>query len=327
MQSFNILFTSSGRRVSLLQLFRQALAKLGLPGQIIAADAKTTSPTSFVADVRETVPPVANSAYVQVLEDLCRKHDVRLVVPLIDHELHILAPYRDAFSRAGTTLLVSSLETARTCLDKRRTHRFFKRHGIPTPELLDPDVLRGPGRANFPLVIKPVTGSSSIGFTVVHSQHELLFYLDRCRDALVQEFVTGDEYTLDVLVDLQQRVRCVVPRLRLETRAGEISKGVTVKDPCLIEMGKRVVECLPGAVGCITVQCFLTPQKQIKLIEINPRFGGGFPLSARAGADYPRWIIEMVLGRDPDIALDGWQEGTVMLRYDEAIFVTRDMIT
>ncbi len=128
------------------------------------------------------------------------------------------------------------------------------------------------------------------------------------------------------MADFPGKVRCVVPRLRIETRAGEISKGITVKNPLLIAAGKTVVEALPGAVGCITVQCFLTPDDQIKFIEINPRFGGGFPLSFEAGADFPRWIIEMMLGREADISIDGWKDGVVMLRYDDAIFVTKEMI-
>ena len=95
----------------------------------------------------------------------------------------------------------------------------------------------------------------------------------------------------------------------------------------MIAAGKKVAELLPGAIGCITAQCFLTPDNEIKFIEINPRFGGGFPLSFQAGADFPRWIIEMVMGKTPDISIDGWQDGVVMLRYDDAVFVTKDIIS
>ncbi len=137
---------------------------------------------------------------------------------------------------------------------------------------------------------------------------------------------TGEEYTVDAFVDFDGKVRSVVPRLRLETRAGEVSKGMTVKNISIIETTRRVAEQLPGALGCLTIQCFLTPAGDLKYIEINPRFGGGFPLSIAAGADFPRWIIEMMLGRDPVIELDGWQDGTVMLRYDDAVFTTRDRI-
>jgi carbamoyl-phosphate synthase large subunit len=94
----------------------------------------------------------------------------------------------------------------------------------------------------------------------------------------------------------------------------------------VIDACKKAVDALPGALGCITVQCFVLPDGEVVFIEINPRFGGGFPLSARAGADFPRWIVEMMLGKNSEIQLDGWQDGVVMLRYDEAIFVTKEML-
>ena len=129
-----------------------------------------------------------------------------------------------------------------------------------------------------------------------------------------------------MLVDFNGQVKSVVPRLRLETRAGEVSKGMTVKNQAIISAAKIIAESLPGAVGCLTIQCFLTEDGGLKFIEINPRFGGGFPLTIEAGADFPRWIIEMMQGRDPEIGIDQWQDGIVMLRYDDAVFTTRDRI-
>lgn len=175
-------------------------------------------------------------------------------------------------------------------------------------------------------MLKPYKGNSSIGVTKILNADELKFFLRYVPDAIVQEFITGVEYTMDILVDDSGRVRSVVPRRRVETRAGEVSKGITVKNIDLINAGKRVVEALPGAVGCITVQCLLTPGGEIEFIEINPRFGGGIPLSIKAGADFPRWIIEMHSGRESQIELDGWEDGLVMLRYDDEIFTMKHMI-
>lgn len=162
--------------------------------------------------------------------------------------------------------------------------------------------------------------------TKIRNAEELKFFIRYVPDAIVQEFITGEEYKMDILVDPSGRVRSVVPRLRLETKAGEISKGVTVKNIDIINAGKKVVEALPGAVGCITVQCFLTTGGEIKLIEINPRFGGGIPLSIKAGANFPRWIIEMYRGRDIETITDSWVDGLVMLRYDDEIFTMKEMI-
>lgn len=327
MQDFNILFTSAGRRVSLIRSFRDALGCLGLRGKLVAADLQKSAPASFVADERELVPRVAAPDYLDRIRDICKRHQIHLVVPLIDTELRLLAPCRASFRAIGVELLVSSPEVTEICRDKRKTHAFFCMLEVDTPKLFSLEEIADEVSVGYPLLIKPADGSSSKGVTRITNARELEFFAEYVPNAIIQEFVSGQEYTLDVLVDFSGVVRCVVPRLRIETRAGEVSKGMTVKNQTLIAAGKRVAEALPGAVGCLTLQCFLRDDGGVTFIEINPRFGGGFPLSAEAGADFPRWIIEMVIGREPQIALDGWRDGVVMLRYDEPIFVMREMIS
>lgn len=322
---FNILFTSAGRRVSLIRQFRKSLEDLGLTGKIVTTDLQKNAPAPFVADVRELVPRVTDPSYIEALKDICRKHRIRLVIPLIDTELHLLAPHKQAFSDMGVTLLVSDPEVNDICFDKRKTAVFFQKAGVRTPTILDVQRVQLDSSVKYPFLIKPADGSCSVGVHKIRNLRELTFFSEYVSNSILQEYINGEEYTLDVLVDFQGKVRSVVPRLRIETRAGEVSKGMTVKNPAIINAGKRVIEALPGALGCITVQCFLTPDGDIVFIEINPRFGGGFPLASEAGADFPRWIIEMMMGREPQIELDGWQDGLVMLRYDDAIFVTRDM--
>jgi carbamoyl-phosphate synthase large subunit len=326
MSKLNILFSSAGRRVSLIKYFKQALEKLSIASDIVATDSKKNAPAAFVADFQEQVPRVSDPNYVARLQDICKQHQIQLLIPLIDAELNILSLHKQDFEAIGVNLLVSSTRTIDLCLDKRNTYHFFKQVGVLTPEILSAEDIIADPKAKYPILIKPADGSCSIGVTKINNVRQLEFFKDYVPNAIVQEFVFGEEYTLDILVDFQGQVRCVVPRLRIETRAGEISKGITVKNPALIKAGKKLVEQLPGAIGCITVQCFLTPDDEIKFIEINPRFGGGFPLSCQAGADFPRWIIEMMLGKDLDITNDCWQDGVVMLRYDDAIFVTKDTI-
>jgi len=326
MTDFNILFTSSGRRVSMLRHFREALQKLKLAGSLVSADLQKHAPAAFAADNRELVPRVTDPAYIPALLEICKRHTIRLLVPLIDTELHLLAPHRKAFEAIGVTLLVSSEAVNHLSLDKRRTRDFFIKAGVKNPDILDPTELLASKKPLYPCLLKPAQGSCSSGVTKIRDEKELRFFLDYIPDPIVQDLVQGEEYTLDILVDFSGKVRCVVPRLRIETRAGEVSKGMTVKHPAIIEAGRKVVEALPGAVGCITVQCFLTKSGDIVFIEINPRFGGGYPLSHAAGADFPKWIIQMLLGNAPDSELDGWQDGLVMLRYDEGIFVDKNDI-
>lgn len=323
MSDFNILFTSSGRRVSLIRHFREALQKLGLGGKLVSADLQSHAPASFVADIRELVPRVSEPAYIPALLDICQRHEIKLLVPLIDTELHLLAPHRKTFEEIGVVLLVSSEAVNHLSLDKRRTREFFIRAGLKTPDILDPAEILDSKKPLYPYLLKPAEGSCSSGVTTIRNEKELRFFLDYIPDPIIQGLVEGEEYTLDILVDFAGEARCVVPRLRMETRAGEVSKGMTVKHPAVMEAGRKVVEALPGALGCITLQCFLTKSGEIVFIEINPRFGGGYPLSYAAGADFPKWIIQMLLGDDPYIEMDGWQDGLVMLRYDEGIFVDK----
>jgi carbamoyl-phosphate synthase large subunit len=226
----------------------------------------------------------------------------------------------------GVKLLICSPETNDICRDKRNTAAYFERVGVRTPRLFDADAVLADPNAHYPLLMKPADGSSSVGVTKVRNRRELEFFKDYVPNAILQEFLVGEEYTMDVLLDLAGRVRCIVPRLRMETRAGEVSKGMTVKHRAIMAETLRVAQSLPGAIGCITIQCFVDSDGGIQFTEINPRFGGGAPLSFAAGADYPRWILEMMLGVDSDIQLDSWVDGVVMLRYDDAVYTTRESI-
>jgi carbamoyl-phosphate synthase large subunit len=137
---------------------------------------------------------------------------------------------------------------------------------------------------------------------------------------VVQEVAPGSEHTVDVLVLSDGRCAGAVPRRRIAVRAGEVEKGVTVRDPAVEDLARRVAEALPGAYGVLNVQIFVDPaQGDMRVIEINARYGGGFPLAFEAGAHYPAWTIEEILGR-PSSVTDHWRAGLVMLRYDDAVF-------
>ena len=172
-------------------------------------------------------------------------------------------------------------------------------------------------------MIKPFDGSSSKGVTKITNEKELNFFKDYIPNAMIQEYISGDEYTVDVMVDFEGNIKTIVPRLRIETRAGEVSKGITKKDHDIIKAVENVVKALPSPVGCITLQCFKQENGEISFIEINPRFGGGIPLSIEAGANFPLWTIQMCQGETFTEQDFEWKENFTMLRYDEAIFTER----
>jgi len=321
-ETLNILLTCVGRRVALLEAFRRAMANLGVKGRLYGADHSALAPGFHVADEGLLVPSVSGPGYVEALLDLCKRHEIGLVVPLIDWELEPLAAARARFAEIGARLVISSSKVVAVCRDKQRTFEFLKSKGFDTPEVIPHEkAADGP----FPLFMKPRYGSSAKDVHYVPDREALAFYMRGGGSAcIVQEFVRGKEHTVDVYAGLDGVPRVAVPRRRLEVRGGEVSKARTVRHAEIIRQSLRLVEALEECRGVVTLQCFLTPGGEIKFIEMNPRFGGGVPLAIRAGADFPLWLIEEHLGRRPDIQPEDWQDGLLMLRYDAAVFRRSD---
>ncbi len=316
-KSLNILLTSVGRRVSLLEAFRKALADLKIKGRVLAADRSPLAPAFHAADEGCLVPPVGGPEYVDALLAICRTHDIGLVFPLIDWELAVTAEARERFAAVGARAVISDKAVIDICRDKQRTYEFLKRHRLGTPEIFTyEEALRRP----FPLFVKPRYGSSAKDVHCLPDEEALRFHYGRNVESVIQEYVRGTEFTVDVYAGFNGVPRVAVPRQRIEVRAGEVAKARTVRHPAIIRQGLRLVRALKACVGVVTLQCFLTCDDQIKFIEVNPRFGGGVPLSIYAGADFPRWIIEEHLGRKPRIDPRAWKADLVMLRYDAAVF-------
>jgi carbamoyl-phosphate synthase large subunit len=318
----NILFTSSGRRVSLINMFRDYFIDKSITGKIITADNKNNAPTTFFSDRHYIVSRVTDPNYLNELINICKKENIKLVIPLIDTELTILSKNRKIFEELGVKVLVSSNQLNEIAYDKIETYKYFSENKITTPKVYSDEELNN-NEFCFPLLIKPRNGSSSIGVTKVNNLNELLFFKNYIQNAMVQEFIKGEEYTVDVMVDMHGNIKTIVPRLRIETRAGEVSKGVTRKDSLIINAVENVVKKLPGAVGCITLQCFKKEDGEITFIEINPRFGGGVPLAIKAGANFPKWTIDLIDEKVFNETDFSWQEGLTMLRYDEAVFTEK----
>lgn len=321
----NVLITSAGRRVALVRHFRDALGELGLLGKVFAADASRLSPAAQVSDGYVTVPPCSDPDYIPILIEACASLGISLVVPTIDPELPILSSKRDAFSAHGIVVLVSSPETVSISGDKLSTYRWLTLHGYPAIETAPfADRHHLPPNWRPPLVVKPRAGSGSSGVRVARTWAEL----DRIgghQGCVVQPLVTGEEYSIDLWIGRRGGVECAVPRLRLATRAGESSKGMTCHVEELESLAFRIGGQLPGPFGPLTIQAFLT-RDGARVVEINPRFAGGYPLSYAAGANFPRWALEELRTGSISSSRRGWTDRLVMLRYDEAVFVDGDRL-
>ncbi len=317
----NILFTTVGRRVSLLNSFRKAAGQLKIPARFFGTDVNELSPAFQFCDGRLLVKPIKDKAYIPDLLKIVGKNKIKLLVPTIDTNLLILAENKAKFAALGCCVLVSSPYVVRICQDKRESHRFMGKNGFDTPVTMSVRSALAKKKFSWPVLLKPWDGSASRGVTVVNDRQELLVFNRRTPNCIVQEFIEGEEYTCDVYIDFNMKVRCVVPRRRIEVRAGEVSKGQVVKNEAIMKEVADFVKTLKAGPGVITVQCFLQPDGKIIFTDINPRFGGGVPLAIKAGANFPKWILQELLGQKPDIRFDGFENGLIMLRYDAEVWL------
>ena len=312
----HILILSAGRRVSLLRGFKEASRG---KRQVFAADmAPHLSAACQCADAHFTLPPVTAKTYPEALSALCRAEKIGLVIPTIDTELPVLATLRTQFAKEGTEIVVSDETLIAACADKRCTGALFDQHQLPVPKVFTLENLC------FPALVKPYDGALSKGLKLLKSRDDLTQEIRDNPKNMYCEYIdhaTHQEFTLDLYYDQYSTLKCVVPRRRLEVRGGEVAKAVAEKNELVALLFNRL-GTLKGARGCLTLQLFRHHSTHaIWAIEINPRFGGGYPLSRHAGVDFQRWLIAEYLEGKSIERFENWQDQTMMLRYDAEVIV------
>ena len=276
------------------------------------------APAGYVSDGCFKVPRVTSPDYPDILLNICKKNEVGMVIATIDTELLLLADLKESFRRLGIMVIVSDRNFVEVCRDKRNTGSFFERHGIRVPREIDKY------HPTFPLFAKPYDGSLSTNLHYIKTVDELTQEILDDPKLLFMEYIDKkvyQEFTVDMYYGKDNRVKCIVPRERIEIRAGEINKGRTVKNGILTFL-KEKLGYVKGCVGCICVQLFFHPETEDMVgIEINPRFVGGYPLSFMAGGNYPELLIREYFRGEDICYSDNWKDGMLMLRYDDAIYV------
>jgi carbamoyl-phosphate synthase large subunit len=318
----NVLVLSAGRRVELVQAFQKAMQDHAPGSKVVAADAQGLAPALYHADEAVLLPRVNDPTYLESLCSAITEHRISLVVPTIDPELPVLAELRPEIeARTGTRVMIAEPWVTRICNDKMLTQDHVVRNGLLAPQLFErPDEM---GVEDFPAILKPKAGSSSIGVHVVDNREQLDYLLPRTADPMIQELVIGDEHTVDCFCDFEGSIVSIVPRLRIATRGGEILKGRISKDPEIITAVKALLTSLPMP-GHSTVQCFKT-ERGIEFIEVNPRFGGGAPMSIAAGADSCANLIRLLRGEALDYTED-YEDGLTFMRFDQAIMIRDEQL-
>lgn len=276
------------------------------------------SPAAAVSDGCFKVPRVSDDNYISILLGVCRENRIGLVVPTIDTELLVLSEHKEVFGSVGCHILVSCAEFIRCCRDKRLTGDYLRDCGIRVPAQRD--------KLNpvFPMFAKPYDGSLSKDLHVLRKPEDLTPDVLSHPKLMFMEYIDRQEYkeyTVDMYYGKDNEVKCIVPRERIEVRAGEINKGVSRKNYLLGLLHERMRH-LPGVTGTICIQLFhREADNDVVGIEINPRFGGGYPLSYASGANFPAMAVrEYLMGESLEYE-ESWQDCTLMLRYDDAVFI------
>jgi len=328
----NILITCAGQRRDLVEIFRGALAGAG---RVVACDMDPAAPAFAVADAWRVVPRVDDVSYVERLLDVCEDESVALLFSLNDFEIALLAREADRFRRVGTRLVMADPDMVEACLDKWASFRMLADAGILTPRtfLSVEDATRAVAarQVGFPLVVKSRWGTSSLGgVEVVHDARELElawelgslrmerlvsggalpgigpYFARRDHDGpggglLIQERVTGVEYGLDVVNDLDGRYRATISRRKLVVRGSEADRTMTLDSAELEEVGRRLGQLVgqPGNLNCDVIES----SRGLSVIDLNPRFGTSYPYTQLAGSNVPAALVGWARGVEPD---PGW---------------------
>lgn len=315
----NILISSAGRRVSLVKFFKLELQKFGNENLVFTSDmSPNLSAACQIADNYFQVLPLSDPDFIDDLIVKCLQNKIKLIIPTLDSELLLFSKNLDKFKMGEINVVISTHDFIETCRDKRRTNLFFIQNQIEIPKQLEQDNLI------FPVFIKPYDGSLSADIFVIRDKSQLTPYHLNNPKFMFMEYLDKkdyDEFTIDMYYGLDFNVKCIIPRKRIEVRGGEISKGLTCNNN-LVQFLYDRLGYIEGARGCLTVQVFRDKLNgNVKGIEINPRFGGGYPLSYHAGGNFPKYIIEEYLLENEVSYFDKWENSLLMLRYDEAVLV------
>lgn len=318
-----VLLSNVGRRGYLVKYFKQAL---GDAGEVWGSDSSPYTPAFRYCDKIMLAQKVETVDYVDKLLARCVKNKIDMVVPLIDPTLEVLAPHRDKFRSKGVMTVVSPAKTIEITFDKYQTYLHAKKAGITVPETVttieEALKLIASGKLSWPVMVKPRKGSASMFITCCRNESELKLAFQNCPGPLIQEFVPGDEYGYDIFSDGDFRPVSVFCKQKIAMRAGETDKAVSVNDKKLIDLGIKIAQAFP-MFGPADADVKMGKNGPL-LLEVNPRFGGGYPCSHLCGADFPAKLIAICKGQKLSPDIGNYPAGVYMFKQDEIISPTAD---
>ncbi|MCK4271646.1 ATP-grasp domain-containing protein [bacterium] len=321
------IFLTGAGTASAINVIKALRRQNELAVYIVTGDMNPLAAGLYLGDKHLLLPPATDEEYIPRVLEICRRESIQIMLPIFSKEISVFARHKKRFAQEGIAISVSDPSVVEMCNSKVRTHRFFIEHQIPAPKMYTPEDLDQPENVDFPLFIKPEDGRSSMNTFKIRDAFQLAFFKKYIPNPVVMEYVDGTEYTVDVLADLNGEVMVAVPRVRLNTKAGQCVIGQTVRSPKIVQMVKRITRAA-GIHGQCNIQCIQRKSDgRLFFIEINPRFAaGGLMLAVAAGANIPLLLIKMLLGRPIEKKELQYKPGVYMLRYWEELFLEQDQL-
>jgi len=287
---------------------------------IIAADTNPLATGFHMVDKYYVVPKVDALEFIPTILKICKKEKIEIIIPTFSDEFTIFAKNKEIFDKQAIKMAISSYETYLMTENKIKTSEYFQKWEIPSPKLYTEEEIKSK-KIKFPVIIKPIKASGSKGVTKINNWEELNFFKNYLKKSIIQEYVKGDEYTIDGLCDLKGKMIAASPRIRLETKGGLAVKSITVKNSLMVGFTKKIVENFK-IIGPFNVQCFKN-KNDIKFIEVNTRFpSGGLPLTVKAGLNIPLILIQLLLGEK--IKKSKIKTDIVITRYWDSIILKKE---
>jgi len=280
--------------------------------KVVGVDCDPFSAGFFLCDKSYVVPRGNDPLFIEKIIEICDREKPDAIFSGPEEEILALSKHKEEFTKRGIFLFCPDYEVAMVCFDKIKTYKVFKKYNIPVPRLY-----RNFNEVKFPCIVKPRFGRGSRDVFKIRHRDELDFYLRDVESPLIQEFIDGVEYTVDVFADLEGNPLSIVPRVRLKIESGISVKAVTVYNERVIEYCRRIINGLK-LTGPSCIQC-IEGKDGPKFIEINPRFGGGSVLSLKADPGIVENIIKIIRKEKPH-SLGSFKKGLMMLRYYNEIF-------
>lgn len=303
----------------IVRSFKRELSnERGPKGMVLVADCSEYAPALYDADKYFIVPKIDEEGYIEEVLDICRTHNVRMILSLIDPELSLLAKHKGDFLLVGTVPIISDYDVVEMCFDKYILFQFLRDNGfgvvrnyVDLAEFLEDQKA---GLIDYPVVVKPRKGSASINIQVALNPQEVESLFGRFDSLMIQEYIKGTEYGVDTYVDMMSgEPVAIFLKEKIKMKAGETDKSRSVKNKKLFGLVRQFLK-KANLRGVVDIDVFES-NGEYYIVDVNPRFGGGYPHAYECGVNFPRMILNNVCGKANEIRIGDYEEGVIMMKY------------